>query len=98
MAHVSECGVCFTEGVIQLRESPEIMVTQDIGIILEIGPNSNLVVKCLTIIVPHFLQPIEAKQGFICEIRGTCTGPHLFRKSSYAVFCLKKKKKFCLYR
>jgi len=44
------------------------MVTQDIGIILEIGPNSNLVVKSFAIVVPHLQQPIRAKTRLRREI------------------------------
>src|SRR5437016_2992755 len=54
-------GDAILVSVVNLRQAPDVVVT---NVAVPTGGDSNLIVKGLCIVVPHFLQPIEPEFGF----------------------------------
>ena len=79
MTNESIEGQTSLEVIIGLWKSPDIMVTDCFGIPV---PDPHLVVKGFAIVIPHFLQPIEAEFRLIGEIRSGGSRSHLVRKVS----------------
>src|SRR4029077_1082808 len=52
VAHVNQRGISSAESVVNLRQSPKIVVAQQIRVIFEVGSNPHLVVESFGVVVP----------------------------------------------
>src|SRR5215831_18636365 len=65
------------KSVVGLSESPDIVIADAYRVVGIAGADSHLVVERPALVVPHLLQPIQAKPCFVGEIRRSRACSHL---------------------
>ncbi len=65
IADEAQRRVCASEGVIRLRQPPDVVIALDAAVA---RADSDLIVESARVVIPHLLQPVEAELDLGCEI------------------------------
>src|ERR1700730_347502 len=80
MPNVTEGRIGSARGIVGFRQTPQIMIAQQIRVAGKTGPDSNLVIERLGVVVPHLLEPVEPELGLARKVRRASGSAHLLRK------------------